>query len=135
MKNKSSLKLEISIFGDSFDLDNLTKSLKMEPTSKWNKGEKNPNHLSPPRQETSWNLEFYNSSRLDLEIVTEELISKMEPHIQIINNFSNDNDLIVKLFLLIEVSENNKPALYLNSKFIAFLSRINAELDIDYYFY
>ena len=50
-------------------------------------------------------------------------------------NLKNEFDLIYKIFIVINIEEEIKPAIYVENSFIEFANAINAEVDFDLYWY
>lgn len=131
---KTSIEIYISIFWDYFNIDELSNLLNIIPTSswyKWNRDTKFPN--APPKKETSWDYSFWTFETYFLDEICFKIIKKFTPKISIINEFIKKNNLEIKIFIIPIVENQLTPSLFFNKKFINFIYKLNAEIDIDMY--
>lgn len=123
-------KLCFSIYGDTFNLDDLSSIVKVAPTSSYRKGDK-LHHIS--RQETAWeySLEARCVLSLDKQFahLTEILCNCMEELLNYVQKYS----LKAKLDIVISNLKDGVPGLFLTSEFLDLLHRLHCEIDIDLY--
>jgi Domain of unknown function (DUF4279) len=134
MINKTQINVELSIFGDNFITDSLSDSLLIKPTATWIKGYEIKGRKNVFRKETSWRFETGFIETLFLDGVLKNLIDIFENKVEIIKNFIKNNDLRVKVFIVIEIYDEEKPAIYFDSNFLNFINGLGAEIDVDMYF-
>ncbi|MBL0113110.1 MAG: DUF4279 domain-containing protein [Saprospiraceae bacterium] len=133
MKNKTKIKIILSIFGNDFSLVSLSSLLEISPSNSWLKGEKIRNRSDLLRKETAWEFQMEYEENLFLETITEKLLNIFNCKSQAIKKFIEEHKLNTKVDIVVIVYDAESPALFLNNKFIRFLNEINAVVDIDLY--
>lgn len=131
MKSETNINIELSIFWDSFNLDQFTEIIWLNPSKTWNKWDKNNN--APNRFETHWSYSIWSVKTPFLDNVTSILINTFNNKLDIINKFVKENNLSVKVESVIKIEEGITPWLFINKDFIYFLYKLWAEFDIDTY--
>ena len=132
MTSKTQLRLYLSIFGDGFDINTLSRIAGLSPTDSWYKGEQR----RIVRPETCWEYDFggYQVSN-DLGEFTEKFKALFSPNADAIAEFIQENDLESKLMIVAYMNKDDMPALYLDKETIRLLGRFNGWIDIDGYPY
>ncbi|KMQ01022.1 hypothetical protein TU68_27145 [Bacillus cereus] len=128
-----------SIAGDVFPVKAITNALNIEPTRTYKKGDvvarrDNPNLVSTKtlyRKETNWTLstgyqESYNINN-QLYVILKSLEEKTEPLKQLKKKY----DLEFLFMVVIQIENNESPAMYLQKNIIDFASSIQAEIHFD----
>ena len=133
MKTETNINIELVIFWDSFNIDECTNTIWLNPTETWNKWDKNTN--APNRYETHWSYSIWVSKTPFFDDITSVFINKFDNKLDIINKFVEDNNLSVKIISVIKIENGITPWLFINKDFISFLYKLWAELDIDEYIY
>ncbi|WP_395760627.1 DUF4279 domain-containing protein [Bacillus sp. 3G2] len=130
-----------SATGDIFPLEAITEALNIEPTRTYKKGDvvarrDNPNLVSTKtlyRKETDWTLSTGYQESYDinnqLHVILKSLKEKTEQLIQLKKKY----DLEFLFMVVIQVENNESPAMYLQKEIINFASSIQAEIHFDLY--
>ncbi|WP_270341634.1 DUF4279 domain-containing protein [Bacillus mobilis] len=130
-----------SATGDIFPLEAITEALSIEPTRTYKKGDvvarrDNPNLVSTKtlyRKETDWTLSTGYQESYDinnqLHVILKSLKEKTEQLIQLKKKY----DLEFLFMVVIQVENNESPAMYLQKEIINFASSIQAEIHFDLY--
>lgn len=125
---------EFVIIGDTFDPDIVTQRLGIEPQGYWVKGEKTANaHME--RKDTNWWIHTDYEHSFDIMCQLSKLISILQKKKNILKKLKTTYDLEYLFLVVINVEENEKPAIALDSSFINFASDIGAEFAVDLYIY
>ena len=132
-----------SITGDIFPVEAITDALNIEPTRTYKKGDivarrDNPNLVSTKklyRKETDWNLStgYQESYEINnqLYVILKSLEEKTEPLKQLKKKY----DLEFLFMVVIQIENNESPAMYLQKDILDFASSIQAEIHFDLYIY
>ena len=121
--------------GDNFDPDIVTQRLGITPTKIHRLGDpigKNGNKI----KFSGWYLYTDKVENLLIDKLVEDVVSKLDSKIDIINELKRDFNLtsILEIVMYIEIDENSStPALGHDSKTIEFLYLTNTETDVDIY--
>lgn len=121
--------LYFSFDAEFFDTKEVTKKLRIEPTSLMIKKE-------PIPKSTSWKYRIGVGNDIDLETPLEKLIEIFEPKIDIINSLKNSFNLETKIQFIIDIDINpevSTPYFGLNKRVIKFLDKTETEVDFDLY--
>ncbi|MES5893473.1 DUF4279 domain-containing protein [Bacillus cereus group sp. RP43] len=130
-----------SATGDAFPIEAVTDALSIEPTKTCKKGDvvarpSNPNLVSTKiiyRKETDWTLstgyqESYNINN-QLNVILKSLEGKTEQ----LKHLKEKYGLEFLFMVVIQVENNESPAMYLQKDIIDFASLIQAEIHFDLY--
>jgi Domain of unknown function (DUF4279) len=129
------IKLVIAIFGDQLDIESLSALLNLSPTSSWRKGDLVPNRKKIiVRTESCWEYSLEFIETLILEDVSDEFIKLMSPNIGMIEKYIKKNNLESKIFIVVEMFNDETPSLYIGKKFMEIVLSMNGEIDIDMYY-
>lgn len=132
MKNR--IKLELSIFGDDFSPNDLTEELQIKPTSSWLKGDVFKTFKKESkRQECSWNYSTGYLKTLDFDESLQVLLEVLGDKSKYLGEYARKHSLATKFFIVLEMSEEQTPAFYLNRTFLEFVNELRAEIDVDMY--
>ena len=132
MHNDTCINIELSIVGDDFDIELVSKELDIEPTEIKKKGELLPNKKNR-NIETSWS--FMTGLEKSLDVKTQlcklmDIFYKKTDKLKEICLYFNTK---VFVSILIIVKNQQTPSLHFRKEEILFFNEINAELDIDIY--
>ncbi|MGF9769245.1 DUF4279 domain-containing protein [Bacillus albus] len=132
-----------SATGDIFPVEAITDALSIEPTRTYKKGDvvakrDNPNLVSTKplyREETAWTLstgyqQSYNINN-QLHVILKSLDGKTEQ----LKHLKKKYSLEFLFMIVIQVKNNESPAMYLQKNIIDFASSIQAEIHFDLYIY
>jgi len=137
---KTQIKIILSIFGDNFDPSELSKITGITPTDLWVIGDEIPrmgnltrkDNKKRLRKESAWKYS-YGIETLDFEEVSTVFIEKIEDSIPFINDYIVQSKLTINIDIVIEIENEEVPAISFNKKFISIVNRFGAKIDIDMY--
>ena len=121
--------LYFSFDAESFDTQELTAEMNIDPTSVMVKKE-------PVPKSTAWKYQIDAGNNIDLVSYLEKLIDVFEPKTDIINNLKNKYDLTTRIQFVIDVDinpESSTPYFGLNKRTVNFLAKTGTEVDFDLY--
>lgn len=127
------LNITFAVFGDAFFPNKITELSKISPTSFWIKGESIPERKKLTRKETCWEFSTGPVETLHLEEVLESVYKILSPGIENALDYINENNLQVKVDIVVEIYNQEKPSMYFNSDFLQLLTKMGGEIDIDLY--
>jgi hypothetical protein len=131
---KTKVRVYFSLFGDTFPLDDVSKSLEITPTAAYSKGESIPHSTAPRfRKETAWVIDTGYQESLDVNEQLQQIVTQLRGKALIINEMKQIHSMECKFSIVIKIEEGHTPALYLDKSIIKFTSSIEAEFDIDLY--
>lgn len=134
--NKTNVMVEFTIVGDEFDPHLITEKLKIKPTQYWIKGEQvRGRNEKIKRKETSWIISTGYEESLDINEQLEKIVELIKDKKTILKKLEMESNLEYIFGIVVNVENNEKPAMYFNRKFIEFANNINAEFYIDLYVY
>ena len=132
MHNDACINIELSIVGDDFDIELVSKELDIEPTEIKKKGELLPNKKNR-NIETSWSFMTGIEKSLDVRIQLCKLMDIFYKKIDKLKEICLYFNTKVFVSILIIVKNQQTPSLHFGKEEILFFNEINAELDIDIY--
>ncbi|MCF1267278.1 DUF4279 domain-containing protein [Morganella morganii] len=109
--NKTTVKAEFSIYGDNLDPNELTDLLGIQPMEINLKGVITGTRKRPSA-ETSWSIYTKKEVSYDVKEQIDKIILILKDKTKIINEFKKKNTVSISLSLLIEVENDEKPAIY-----------------------
>jgi hypothetical protein len=128
------IKLTLAIYGDDFSPSQLTKIVNILPTNIWIKGDSIPNRkTSITRKETNWEFSQGYFESIDLEYVSNQLFDIIKPQIKLFQKFIQEYRLSSKLYIILEIENDEKPSLFIDKQMMEILILLNGEIDIDLY--
>lgn len=140
---KTNVKVYFSAKADDFSIKYFTNVLGIEPTRAYKKGEainrpSNPNVTSTGthyRQYTSWELGTDYEESYDISKQLDFILNQLEWKEEELNQLRENYDLAYRFTIVIQIENNEKPAMYLDRRFIQFADSIGADVDFDLYVY
>ena len=140
-KFETQIKLIMVIFGQYFQLDELTELVEITPTQSWTKGDKIPLHQglvrkdkeNRVRQETVWEFSTGFIKTLDFEDVSSQFEKKFENKLSVLGNYIFENKLEAAVDVVVEIADEEKPSIHFNIQIIEICNKLGAEIDIDLY--
>lgn len=134
LNNLSTLiNVELAIFGEIFNPEELTKQFNLEPTMTYKKGDFIRGNSLFIREETNWSIETGYEESLNAEEVVKKLISILEHKKNEIINMQSKHNLKCKLSVVVKIENNEVPSLCFDKHTIGFINSIGAEIDICLY--
>ncbi|BCD24121.1 hypothetical protein BC30090_3018 [Bacillus cereus] len=132
-----------SITGDIFPVEAITDVLNIEPTRTYKKGDivarrDNPNLVSTKklyRKETDWNLSTGYQESYDINNQLYVILKSLEEKTEPLKQLKKKYDLEFLFMVVIQIENNESPAMYLQKDILDFASSIQAEIHFDLYIY
>jgi hypothetical protein len=139
--DKTKVKVYFSLFGEVFPIENVTKSLGIEPTTSYKKGDvivrKHKQNVASKtvqfRKETVWELSTDYQESYDVREQLDQIISPLKNKATIINRLKSKYNLECDFSIVIIIENGATPSLHLDNEQIEFANSIKAEFDIDLY--
>ncbi|WP_368905939.1 DUF4279 domain-containing protein [Bacillus wiedmannii] len=130
-----------SVTGDAFPVEAITDALSIEPTRTYKKGDvvarhDNPNLVSTKviyRKETDWTLSTGYQESYDINNQLHVILKSLEGKTEQLKQLKEKYDLQFLFMVVIQVENNESPAMYLQKEIINFASFIQAEIHFDLY--
>lgn len=140
---KTNVKVYFSAKADEFSIEHFTNVLGIKPIRTYIKGEAikrppNPNVISRGthyRQYTSWELGTDYEQSYDISEQLDFVLNQLEGKEEQLNQLRENYDLAYRFTIVIQIENNEKPAMYLDRRFIHFTDSIGADVDFDLYVY
>lgn len=129
----TNIKVEFSIFGEEIQIDYVSTKLNIKPDLFYKKGDPIKNNTLYKRKEDCWSINTGYQESLDINEQLKQifdLINGKEKELLKVKNLYN---LDMKFDVVINIENNELPAVYLEKHFINFISQIGAEIDFDMY--
>jgi hypothetical protein len=134
MLKMTNVNAKFVIVGDSFDPKTITEKLGIEPHSFWIKGEDVPGRPIK-RKDTNWEIcTGYEESLYIMEQI-EKLLVILQNKKDILRELKSLYTLDYFFLIVINIEDDEKPAIALSSDFIEFASEIKAEFEVDLYIF
>ncbi|MFC9601737.1 DUF4279 domain-containing protein [Peribacillus butanolivorans] len=132
-----------SVFGDEFPLEVVTDILGIEPTKTYKKGDiiekiNNPNLVSTKirrRKETDWTLSTGYQESYDINNQLNTILKSLEGKTKELKQLKEKYSLEFLFMIVIQVENDEKPAMHLQKNIIDFASLIQAEIHFDLYIF
>jgi hypothetical protein len=133
--------INLTIFGEKFNPEDLSKYIGIMASSMWRKGD-----IVPPfkgtyrldirlRKHDFWQYSSSFIETLDFEEVSNVFVNIISPKIENIKQFVEENNLEIVLNIIVKVENNETPGIHFNMPFIHLANSLNAEIDVDTYIY
>ena len=131
---RTNVMAEFSIIGDTFSLETITNELGILPSITRVKGDKIRN-TDMVHNETCWEWNTGYEESLEVDNQISQIIGKFECKLDRLDALKVRFDLEYKLSVVINVQNDEKPAIYLSRETVKFISRIESDFDCDLYIY
>jgi hypothetical protein len=128
----TNVKLEFIIVGDDFDPEIITDKLLLTPSHYWKNGDKIKNK-DKLRTYSCWSIGTDYEESLDINNQLEKIISTLKTKKTELGELKKRYELDYRFEFVINVENNEKPAMSLNLDVIEFAYEIKAEFDFDLY--
>ena len=123
--------VDFSIIGDDFNPDIITNTLLLDPTEQYLKGDMNRRNIA--RKETCWSISTGYKESLYLSDLLEEIMVKFSGKEERLTKLREELNLTFKFLIVVNIVNNEKPAIYLDKSIIQFANNLQAEFDFDLY--
>lgn len=132
IRDRTSVKVSLRLMGEEYNVQEITDFLNITPSKTWNKGESIRNS-GQKRTYTAW---IYSTDEIETLNVYSQAV-KIEklflPKIKEISFLKNKYDLDISLDFVINIKNEEVPAIYFESSFIEFAASVGAGFDMDTY--
>src|SRR4051794_17504001 len=128
---KTNVKVYFSATADDFSIEDFTNKLGVKPTRAFNKVVIATGTVF--RLGANWELGTDYEESLDINNQLNIILSHLESKEEELNRLKNNYDLAYRFIMVIQIENNEKPAMYLDSRFIHFADSIGAEVEFDLY--
>ena len=132
--DKTNVKVKFDIIGEKFLPDDITEKLSLKPSEHWMKGDKIKNK-NIERKETCWTLSTEYEESYDINDQLKKIVDLLKPKKEVLVNLKNAFSLDYIFNIVINVENNEKPAIYLDSETVEFAGEIKAEFGFDLYIF
>lgn len=132
--DRTNVMVEFIIIGEEFDPNFVTKKLKIEPDEIWVKGDSIIGR-NIERKDTTWSINTGYEESLDINEQLEKIINLINDKKNILKKLKAEYNIEYVFGIVVNVEDNQKPAMYFNNMFIEFVNDIKAEFYIDLYIY
>lgn len=130
-----------NVTGDIFPVEAISDALNIEPTKTYKKGDvverlDNPNLVSTKnlyRKRTDWTLSTGYQESYDINDQLHVILKSLEGKTEQLKQLKKKYDLQFLFMVVIQVENNESPAMYLQKEIINFASSIQAEIHFDLY--
>lgn len=132
--DKSNVMVEFIITGEKLNPNLVTKKLEINPHKFWGKGD-SIQGKGITKKDSCWIISSGYEESLDINEQLDKILDQISSKTQILKKIKTVYDLDFLFAIVVNVENNEKPAMYFNSKFIEFASDIKSEFYIDLYIY
>lgn len=131
---KSNVKARFSIYGENFEPGDITKQLGIIPTETYKKGELSTKYKIP-RKETAWSISTGYEASMDINDQLNKILLLIEDKADKLVEIKDRLRINMLFMFVVNIVNNEKPAMYFEKRFIHFASKIDAEIGFDTYIY
>lgn len=135
MGNKTRIKITLSVYGENFEPFDLDSLMELSNSSFYKKGELIPNRKNLLRKNSGWEFSTGFKETLVFEELTDIFLENLRNKEGILFQFVTDKKISVKIYIVVEIIDEEKPAMFFNRNFLRFVNEINAEIDMDMYLF
>jgi Domain of unknown function (DUF4279) len=141
-EHKNQICIYLSIFGNNFNPEDLTAKINIQPTHTHRKGDiiPRPKSLyvkpgSPPlrRKEDAWRYDLGYIHTIDSDEISDIIEKTFRDKVSDISEFIKTYNLLVKLFVVLNIDPEQTPAVGFKPSFVKILGDLYAEIDMDIY--
>jgi hypothetical protein len=126
--------VEFIMSGDKLDSNGVTEKLKIKPSKSWKKGE-DIEGRKIKRIDNCWIINTNYKETYDINEQLFKIVKLLKDKKNILKELTNVYELEYFFEIVINVENNETPAIYFNKEFIKFTNDIEAEFEIDMYIY
>lgn len=119
-----------------FDRHELTNFIGLQPTSSWNRGEKNPERGIPKCSQWDYSSPLIVDEIVDIYDLSECLIERLEPFAERIKEAIKTWNLSAVLQVVLRISMDDRlstPGIGFTPRVLAFVTGVGGSIDIDTY--
>ena len=133
---KTNIYAEFRIMGDTFDPALVTRALAVQPTEVWRKGDcvyNNQGKTTTLRQYTNWGYKTATLETLYIDEPIQTLQTVFADKTNTLLTLQEQYDLSFTIDIVIEVENNEPPAMCLQGFILEFAAALHARVDMDMY--
>lgn len=133
---KTNIYAEFRIMGDAFDPALVTRALAVQPTEVWRKGDcvyNNQGKCTTLRQYTNWGYKTTTLETLYINEPIQILQETFEDKVDSLLELKKQHNLSFSIDIVIEVENNEPPAMCLEGFILEFAAALHARIDMDMY--
>jgi len=135
------IQLIVAVYGDLLNPIEFSKIAGVQPTAYWFKNDVIRQINSPSieditylkRKETCWEYSYGYIHTLFFDDISDLFVKQFAPNINTISDYVNKNNLQTKIYVVVEIEDNETPALYFENNFLNLILKMNGEIDMDLY--
>ena len=127
-----SIRIKLSIYGNGFDPDEITKATKIIPTTVWRKGDQ-VNSITV-HKEDSWHYSTEEIETYEDDDLWEDIFKLFNPVRNIFKSFKEQYNLTMTFYVIVDMPHPETPSLCLDNKILNLLSSMGAHVSYDLYF-
>jgi hypothetical protein len=131
---KTNVMVEFIITGDELNPSVVTEKLKMNPNKCWVKGD-DIQGKTFKKKDSCWIVSTGYVESLDINEQLSEIVGLINNKASVLKEIKATNNIDYLFAIVVNVENNEKPAMYFDSKFIEFANDIKSEFYIDLYIY
>lgn len=132
--DKTNVMIEFNITGNAFNPEIITQKLLIQPDEFWMKGDKIESK-NITRGDTCWTIDTGYKESLDINEQLKKLIDILNPKSSELKELKCIYGLEYRFCIVINIENNEKPVMCINSETIRLADKIGAEIDFDLYIY
>lgn len=132
--DKTNVMVEFIMSGDKLDSNGVTKKLKIKPSKSWKKGE-DIEGRKIKRIDSCWIINTNYEETYDINEQLFKIVRLLKDKKNILKELKNVYELEYFFEIVINVENNETPAIHFNKEFIEFANDIKSEFEIDMYIY
>lgn len=126
--------VEFNIIGDYFQEEEISNVLELIPSEFYRKGDAIKNRTLA-RKETCWTISSGFEESLDINEQIKKILYSLQNKSEELNFLKKELNLDYLLTIIINVQEENVPAMYFESNVLGFINNISAEIEVDLYIF
>jgi len=128
MSAKTRISLRIMEFKCTHE--DITKALRVQPTTIWSQGEK-IRHTSLVHKQNGWSLDVDLEGHVDLNTHVEDILNKVYPYYK--DFVSTCGDYYAELACTLYMAGDERPEIHFAPQVLKKLAALNAHVDVDLY--
>ena len=132
--DNTNIMVEFRILSDDLNPKVITEKLLIEPNQYWMKGE-NIKNRDLKREYSCWIISTGYEESLDINSQLFKMLNLLKSKKKDLQYLRDKYSLEYRFDIVINIENNEKPAIFLNSEVIGFANDIKAEFDFDIYIY
>lgn len=125
---------EFVIVGDEFEPSYVTEKLNLVPDEFWVKGDDVKGRIVK-RKDTTWSISTGYEESLDINDQLSKIMTRIQDKRKVLKEIRATCNVKFLFAIVVNIENNQKPAMHFNSQFIEFANDIKAEFYIDLYIY